>query len=48
MREVQKIVAETPFSNYSFPVALTYINWETDAIVGVELLRNVGIALSII
>lgn len=45
MREVQKIVAETPFSNYSFPVALTYINWETDAIVGVELLRNVGIAL---
>jgi len=45
MREVQKIVAETPFSNYSFPIALTYINWETDAIVGVELLRNVGIAL---
>eukprot|EP00092_Neocalanus_flemingeri_P006866 GFUD01007412.1.p1 GENE.GFUD01007412.1~~GFUD01007412.1.p1 ORF type:complete len:1065 (+),score=241.14 GFUD01007412.1:250-3444(+) len=45
MREVQRIVEETPFSNYSFPIALTYINWETDAIVGVELLRNVGIAL---
>ena len=27
------------FSNYSFPIALTYINWKTDAIVGTELLR---------
>jgi len=45
MRNVQKNVKETPFSNHSFPIALTYINWETDAIVGVELIRNVGIAL---
>ena len=36
---------ETQFSNYSFPIALTYINWETDAIVAIELIRNVSIAL---
>ena len=45
MREVQRIVSEIPWSNSSFAVALTYINWETDAIVGVELLQNVGIAI---
>ena len=45
MREVQRIVSEIPWSNSSFAVALTYINWETDAIVGIELLRNVGIAI---
>jgi predicted RND superfamily exporter protein len=45
MREVQQIVKETQFSNYSFPIALTYINWETDAIVAIELIRNVSIAL---
>ena len=33
------------FSNHSFPIALTYINWETDAIVAIELIRNVAIAL---
>ena len=38
-------VQEAPFSNKSYPLALTYINWETDAIVGIELIRNVGIAL---
>ena len=36
---------ETPFSNDSYPLALTYINWETDAIVGIELIRNVSMAL---
>ena len=36
---------EAPFTNKSYPLALTYINWETDAIVGIELIRNVGIAL---
>jgi len=45
MRNVQNYIKETSFSNYSFPMALTYINWETDAIVGIELIRNVGIAL---
>ena len=45
MREVQRIVSEVPWSNSSFSIALTYINWETDAIVGIELLRNVGIAI---
>jgi predicted RND superfamily exporter protein len=45
MREVQQIVKDTQFSNYSFPIALTYINWETDAIVAIELIRNVSIAL---
>jgi len=48
MREVQQIVREAPFSNKSYPLALTYINWETDAIVGIELIRNVGIALACI
>ena len=38
---------ETPFSNDSYPLALTYINWETDAIVGIELIRNVSMALGI-
>ena len=45
MRETQRIVSEIPWSNDSFTMALTYINWETDAIVGVELLQNVGIAI---
>ena len=36
---------QVPWSNSSFAIALTYINWETDAIVGVELLQNVGIAI---
>lgn len=45
MENVKQFVKETPFSNHSFPMALTYINWETDAIVGIELIRNVGIAL---
>ena len=45
MREVQRIVRETEFSNSSFPMSLAYVNWETDAIVGIELLRNIGIAL---
>jgi len=48
MREVQQIVRETPFSNDSYPLALTYINWETDAIVGIELIRNVSMALACI
>ena len=26
-------------------MSLAYINWETDAIVGIELVRNIGIAL---
>ena len=34
MRETQRIVSEIPWSNESFAIALTYINWETDAIVG--------------
>ena len=38
-------VRNTSWSNDSFPIALTYINWETDAIVGVELLQNIGIAI---
>ena len=33
------------FSNDSFALSLAYINWETDAIVGIELIRNIGIAL---
>jgi len=45
MREVQRMVSEVGWSNDSFAIALTYINWETDAIVGVELLQNVGIAI---
>lgn len=45
MREVQRIVRETEFTNSSFPMSLAYVNWETDAIVGTELLRNIGIAL---
>ena len=45
MREVQRIVRETHFSNSSFPMSLAYVNWETDAIVGIELVRNIGIAL---
>ena len=45
MREVQHIVEEVTFSNDSFALSLAYINWETDAIVGVELLQNVGIAI---
>jgi len=45
MMEVEQIVEDTGFSNYSFPIALTYINWKTDAIVGIELFRNIGIAL---
>eukprot|EP00092_Neocalanus_flemingeri_P023513 GFUD01025500.1.p1 GENE.GFUD01025500.1~~GFUD01025500.1.p1 ORF type:complete len:1021 (+),score=134.31 GFUD01025500.1:157-3219(+) len=45
MRKVQQVVKDTPFSNDSFPIALTYINWETDAIVGIELIRNMGIAM---
>ena len=45
MREVQRIVRETQFSNSSFPMSLAYVNWETDAIVGIELVRNIGIAL---
>jgi len=45
MEAVEAIVESVPFSNYSFPIALTYINWKTDSIVGTELLRNVGIAL---
>jgi len=45
MRELQKVVKETTFSNSTFPIALTYINWETDAIVGIELARNMGIAI---
>ena len=36
---------DTKFSNDTFPIALTYINWETDAIVGIELIRNVSMAL---
>ena len=36
---------DTKFSNDTFPIALTYINWETDAIVAIELIRNVSIAL---
>ena len=40
MREVQRIVRETPFSNDSFALSLAYINWETDAIVGIELIRD--------
>lgn len=48
MRETQRIVSEIPWSNDSFPIALTYINWETDAIVGGELIRNVGIAIACI
>ena len=35
----------TRFSNDSFALSLAYINWETDAIVGIELIRNIGIAL---
>ena len=45
MREVQHIVEEVTFSNDSFALSLAYINWETDAIVGIELIRNIGIAL---
>ena len=45
MREVQRIVRETQFSNSSFPMSIAYVNWETDAIVGIELVRNIGIAL---
>jgi len=45
MRETQRIVSEIPWTNDSFTMALTYINWETDAIVGIELLQNVGIAI---
>ncbi|XP_023339853.1 patched domain-containing protein 3 isoform X2 [Eurytemora carolleeae] len=45
MQEVEQIVQDAGFSNYSFPMALTYINWKTDAIVGIELFRNIGIAL---
>merc|ERR1719195_1233282 len=45
MREVQHIVEEVTFSNDSFALSLAYVNWETDAIVGTELLRNIGIAL---
>ena len=48
MRETQRIVSEIPWSNESFAIALTYINWETDAIVGGELIRNVGIAIACI
>ena len=48
MREVQRIVKDIQFSNDSFPMALAYINWETDAIVGIELVRNIGIALACI
>ena len=48
MREVQRIVRETKFSNDSFAMSLAYINWETDAIVGIELIRNIGIALACI
>ena len=36
---------EVTFSNDSFALSLAYINWETDAIVGIELIRNIGIAL---
>jgi len=45
MRETQRIVSEIPWSNESFAIALTYINWETDAIVGTELIQNVSIAI---
>jgi len=45
MRKVQEVVKETKFSNSSFPISLAYINWETDAIVGIELVRNMGIAI---
>jgi hypothetical protein len=45
MYKVEQIVEEIGFSNDSFAMALTYINWKTDAVVAVELLRNVGIAL---
>ena len=38
-------MSQVGWSNESFAIALTYINWETDAIVGVELLQNVGIAI---
>ena len=40
MREIQRIVRDTPFSNDSFALSIAYINWETDAIVGIELIRN--------
>jgi len=45
MRKVQEVVKDTQFSNSSFPISLAYINWETDAIVGIELVRNMGIAI---
>jgi len=45
MRKVQQVAKDTKFSNSSFPIALSYINWETDAIVGIELVRNMGIAI---
>jgi len=45
MRRVKSIVKEAEFTNSSFPMSLAYINWETDAIVGIELVRNIGIAL---
>ena len=48
MREVQETVREVSFSNDSFALSLAYINWETDAIVGIELIRNIGIALACI
>jgi len=48
MREIQRIVRDTPFSNDSFALSIAYINWETDAIVGIELIRNIGIALACI
>merc|ERR1712066_400901 len=41
-------MGETEFSNPSFPMSLAYVNWETDAIVGIELIRNIGIALACI
>ena len=42
---IKSFIIKVGWSNDSFAIALTYINWETDAIVGVELLQNVGIAI---
>ena len=42
---IKSLIIKVGWSNDSFAIALTYINWETDAIVGVELLQNVGIAI---
>ncbi|KAK7077774.1 Patched domain-containing protein 3 [Halocaridina rubra] len=45
IREITSTVKKQNFSEFVFPFSRSYINWETNYIIGKELLQNMGLAL---